>query len=216
MSDQPFSPPTLACLPSAGSKVYADKHKERTLRLASEWDEEVFVSEMEGTHVRMSWLGRLRPEKMGPRAGARRMGQERGVEGRKEGREGEEGKDVGGNEAHSGWEMDRANEESEEGKEKEGREEGVGEGKTEVGEKGDDEGGWEMEEEEGAGVMEEEEEEEEEKEGDDACRPVVGFRPTGRATGTRRSRRRGGSGPGRARAQRWSCRVQFTFVHSSA
>ncbi|EKU20432.1 hydrolase involved in interstrand cross-link repair [Nannochloropsis gaditana CCMP526] len=36
-----------------------------------------------------------------------------------------------------------------------------------------------MEEEEGAGVMEEEEEEEEEKEGDDACRPVVGFRPTG-------------------------------------
>jgi hypothetical protein len=64
--------------------------------------------------------------------------------------------------------------------------------------------------------MEEEEEEEEEKEGDDACRPVVGFRPTGRATGTRRSSRRGGSGPGRARAKRWSCRVPFTFVHSSA
>ncbi|GAB5036649.1 dna cross-link repair 1a protein [Nannochloropsis oceanica] len=152
-----------------GSKVYADKHKERTLRLAGEWDDGLYSSDARECSVRMAWLGRLRAEKMragGRKGGGRLKGQEELQQeqrkqqdrGRTEEKEEEGGREVLGREQDG----ERTDKEGEEEEGKEGREGGA---KTST-----------LQQSLG---MEGENEREEEEEEVGARRPVVGFRPTG-------------------------------------
>jgi len=115
-----------------GSKVYADKHKERTLRLAGEWDDGLYSSDARECSVRMAWLGRLRPEKMragGRKGGGRLKGQEELQQeqrkqqdrGRTEEKEEEGGREVLGREKDG----ERTDKEGEEEEGKEGREGGA-------------------------------------------------------------------------------------------
>ncbi|KAM3569480.1 hypothetical protein VYU27_008425 [Nannochloropsis oceanica] len=115
-----------------GSKVYADKHKERTLRLAGEWDDGLYSSDARECSVRMAWLGRLRAEKMragGRKGGGRLKGQEELQQeqrkqqdrGRTEEKEEEGGRKVLGREQDG----ERTDKEGEEEEGKEGREGGA-------------------------------------------------------------------------------------------